>query len=57
MCEAAQVLSRGRFEELTATKTVLDLGIEESAAAKRYLRVLKRLDEILAAMRGGKEGV
>ena len=41
------------FEELTAAETARVLGIEESAAAKRYFRALKRLKVILAAMPGG----
>jgi len=33
------------------------LGIEESAASKRFIRALKRLKEILASMPGGTEGL
>jgi hypothetical protein len=33
------------------------LGIQESAAAKRYVRALKRLRGILLTMPGGGEGV
>src|SRR5437588_2030939 len=43
-----EVLSLRHFEELTAAETAQVLGIEESAAAKRYFRALKRLKEILA---------
>jgi RNA polymerase sigma-70 factor, ECF subfamily len=52
-----EVLSLRHFEALTAAETARVLGIEESAAAKRYFRALKRLKEILAAMPGGQEGV
>jgi len=52
-----EVLSLRHFEELTAAETARVLGIEESAAAKRYFRALKRLKEVLVAMPGGQEGV
>ena len=52
-----EVLSLRHFEELTAAEAAQVLGIEESAAAKRYFRALKRLKEILAAMPGGQEGI
>jgi RNA polymerase sigma-70 factor, ECF subfamily len=52
-----EIVSLRHFEELTAAETARVLGIEESAAAKRYFRALKRLKEILAAMPGGQEGV
>ena len=42
---------------MPAAEAARVLGIEESAAAKRYFRALKRLKEILAAMPGGPEGV
>jgi RNA polymerase sigma-70 factor (ECF subfamily) len=51
-----EVLSLRHFEELTAAETARVIGIEESAAAKRYFRALKRLKEVLAAMPGGQEG-
>ncbi len=52
-----EVLSLRHFEELTAAEAAQVLGIEESAAAKRYFRALKRLKEILAAMPGAQEGI
>ncbi len=52
-----EVLSLRHFEELTAAEAAQVLGITEAAAAKRYLRALKRLKEILAALPGGKEGI
>jgi RNA polymerase sigma-70 factor (ECF subfamily) len=51
-----EILSLRHFEELTAAETARVLGIEESAAAKRYFRALKRLKDVLAAMPGGQEG-
>jgi RNA polymerase sigma-70 factor (ECF subfamily) len=52
-----EVLSLRHFEEMTLAETALSLGIEESAAAKRYIRALKRLKAILAAMPGGLDNV
>src|SRR5262245_3256272 len=49
-----EILSLRHFEELTAGETALVLGIEESAAAKRYFRALKRLKETLASLSGGQ---
>jgi RNA polymerase sigma-70 factor (ECF subfamily) len=43
--------------ELTRAETAAVLGIEESAAAKRYVRALKRLKDVLAATGGGLEGL
>src|SRR5262249_41189762 len=50
-----EILSLRHFEELTAAEAAQVLEIEESAAAKRYFRALKRLKQVLAAMPGGKE--
>jgi RNA polymerase sigma-70 factor (ECF subfamily) len=52
-----EVLSLRHFEEMSLAETALSLGIEESAAAKRYIRALKRLKAILASMPGGLESV
>jgi RNA polymerase sigma-70 factor (ECF subfamily) len=52
-----EVLALRHFEELTRAETAQVLGIEEAAAAKRYVRALKRLKAILAAMPGGLEGL
>ena len=52
-----EVLSLRHFEELSLAETALSLGIEESAAAKRYIRALKRLKATLANMPGGLDGV
>ena len=50
-----EILSLRHFEELTIAETALVLDIKEDAAAKRYLRALKRLRGLLAEM-GGAEG-
>ncbi len=52
-----EVLSLRHFEELTCAESAQVLGIQEAAAAKRYIRALKRLKDILATMPGGWEGV
>ena len=52
-----EVLSLRHFEELNRAETAQVLGIEDSAAAKRYLRALKRLKDTLATMPGGVEGL
>ena len=52
-----EVLSLRHFEEMSLAETALSLGIEESAAAKRYIRALKRLKTILANMPGGLDSV
>lgn len=51
-----EILSLRHFEELTAAETARVLSIEESAAAKRYFRALKRLKEVLSAMPDAREG-
>jgi RNA polymerase sigma-70 factor (ECF subfamily) len=52
-----EVLTLRHFEQLTRAETAQVLGIEEAAAAKRYVRALKRLKEILANMPGGMESI
>jgi RNA polymerase sigma-70 factor (ECF subfamily) len=52
-----EVLALRHFEEMTLAETALSLGIEEAAAAKRYVRALKRLKGILATMPGGLDHV
>ena len=42
-----EVIALRHFEELSNIETAEVLGIEPSAASKRYLRALKRLREIL----------
>src|SRR3954462_1312136 len=48
-----EVLSLRHFEELSLAETSLSLGIEESAAAKRYIRALKRLKATRPRVPGG----
>jgi RNA polymerase sigma-70 factor (ECF subfamily) len=52
-----EVLSLRHFEQLSRAETAQVLGIAESAAAKRYIRALKRLKDTLADMPGGLEGL
>src|SRR5438552_18381450 len=52
-----EILSLRHFEELTRAEAAQALGIEEAAAAKRYVRALKRLKDTLADMPGGLEGI
>jgi RNA polymerase sigma-70 factor (ECF subfamily) len=48
-----EVLALRHFEQLTSRETAHVLGIQERAAAKRYLRALARLKQILSEMPGG----
>jgi RNA polymerase sigma-70 factor (ECF subfamily) len=48
-----EVLSLRHFEQLSRAETAQVLGIEEAAAAKRYIRALKRLKDTLAELPGG----
>lgn len=48
-----EVLALRHFEQLSNAEAAQVLGIQERAAAKRYLRALQRLKEILAQMPGG----
>ena len=52
-----EVLALKHFEELSRAETAQVLGISPEAAAKRYFRALKRLNEVLAPMPGGYEGI
>jgi len=51
-----EVLALRHFEHLTRAETAQVLGLSEAAAAKRYLRALGRLREMLALFPGGLEG-
>jgi RNA polymerase sigma-70 factor (ECF subfamily) len=51
-----EVVSLRHFEELTLAEAAQVLGLPEPAAAKRYVRALKRLKDILAALPGGTGG-
>ena len=48
-----EVLALRHYEQLTSAEAAQVLGIQERAAAKRYLRALERLREMLADMPGG----
>lgn len=48
-----EVLALRHFEQLTGAEAAQVLGIQERAAAKRYLRALERLRRVLADMPGG----
>jgi RNA polymerase sigma-70 factor, ECF subfamily len=48
-----EVLALRHFEQLSNAEAAQVLGIQERAAAKRYLRALGRLKELLSEMPGG----
>jgi RNA polymerase sigma-70 factor (ECF subfamily) len=48
-----EVLALRHFEQLTNAEAAEILGIQERAAAKRYLRALERLRQVLSEMPGG----
>ncbi len=50
-----EVLALRHFEHLSNVEAAQTLGLETSAASKRYLRALRRLKDILASMPGGLE--
>jgi RNA polymerase sigma-70 factor (ECF subfamily) len=52
-----EVVALRHFEQLTSAEAAQVLGIQERAAAKRYLRALERLREILSEMPGGLTGL
>ena len=52
-----EILSLRHFEELTSAEAAQVLAIKEDAAAKRYVRALRRLRAVLAALPGGLEGL
>src|SRR4051794_17258326 len=52
-----EIISLRHFEQLNRTESAQALGIEESAASKRYIRALKRLKTVLADLPGGLEGL
>jgi RNA polymerase sigma-70 factor (ECF subfamily) len=52
-----EILSLRHFEELSIAETAQVLDISEAAAAKRYLRALKRLRELLATLPGAGESI
>ena len=52
-----EVLALRHFEQLTNAEAAQVLGIKERAAAKRYVRALERLREMLSDMPGGLTGL
>jgi RNA polymerase sigma-70 factor (ECF subfamily) len=52
-----EALALRHFEQLSRAEAAQVLGISEAAAAKRYIRALKRLEGVLVAMPGGLEGL
>ncbi len=52
-----EVLALRHFEELSNSETAAALGLTKTAASNRYIRALKRLKEILAALPGLDQGV
>ncbi len=52
-----EVVALRHFEQLSRSETAAVLGITEEAGAKRYIRAMKKLNAILAAMSGGLSGV
>jgi len=48
-----EVLALRHFEQLSNAESAQVLGIQESAASKRYIRALKRLKDILTSNPGG----
>jgi RNA polymerase sigma-70 factor (ECF subfamily) len=51
-----EIVALRHFEQLSRAETAAVLGITEEAGAKRYIRALKKLKTIMAAMPGGEEG-
>jgi RNA polymerase sigma-70 factor (ECF subfamily) len=51
-----EVVALRHFEQLSRAETAVVLGITEEAGAKRYIRALKKLKTILAAMPGDLGG-
>jgi RNA polymerase sigma-70 factor (ECF subfamily) len=52
-----EVLALRHFEQLSRAETAQVLGIREDAAAKRYVRALKRLKDALAGLPGGLDAI
>lgn len=49
-----EIIALRNFEELSRAESARALGIEEAAAAKRYMRALKRLKDVLGAEPGSE---
>jgi RNA polymerase sigma-70 factor (ECF subfamily) len=52
-----EVLILRHFEELSNAEVAQVLGIKPSAAVNRYVRALKRLEDVFQGMPGGVEGI
>jgi RNA polymerase sigma-70 factor (ECF subfamily) len=50
-----EILSLRHFEQLNRAEAALALGITEEAGAKRYIRALKRIKDVMSRMPGGLE--
>jgi RNA polymerase sigma-70 factor (ECF subfamily) len=50
-----EVLTLRHFEQLSNAEAAEVLGLQESAASKRYIRALRRIKEILQSLPGGDE--
>jgi RNA polymerase sigma-70 factor (ECF subfamily) len=48
-----EVLALRHFEHLNNAEAARLLGIQESAASKRYIRALRRLKDVLGRLPGG----
>jgi RNA polymerase sigma-70 factor (ECF subfamily) len=48
-----EVLALRHFEQLSNSECARVLGLKETTATKRYLRALKKLQDILTALPGG----
>jgi RNA polymerase sigma-70 factor (ECF subfamily) len=51
-----EILVLRHLEELTNGEAAATLGLQESAASKRYIRAVRRLKDVLRAMPGGPGG-
>lgn len=51
-----EIVALRHFEELSNSEAAQALGLQESAASKRYVRALRRLKEVLGEMPGGGDG-
>jgi RNA polymerase sigma-70 factor, ECF subfamily len=52
-----EVVALRHFEQLSRAEVAQILGISEEAGAKRYIRALKRLKDVLVTMPGGAEAL
>jgi len=51
------VLALRHFEELSNSEVAAIIGLDKSAASKRYARALVRLKDLLASLPGGLDPV